>query len=422
MNNASMYPLERLVAIRNERVSGEKNPDWPYIGLEHLAQGEPTLLGTLPSSASVSINSVFYPNDILFGKLRPNLQKSLQVWFPGYCSTDIIVFQTAKGIYSGFEAKIFQWSRTFDAAVKSTEGTKMPRTSWHNLRHLEVFVPSLPEQRAIAAVLDTVDTAIQRAEQLIAKLKLMKAGLLHDLLTRGIDAEGNLRDPVAHPEQFKESALGLIPKEWEIDRVERCLISIDAGKSFDCPDTPATGDQWGVIKVSAIKPEGFQPYENKVILDPRNVTPSFEIHEGDLLISRANTAELVGIVCYVQNPPPRLLLSDKSLRLRTKSAAVDVQYLCYAMQTDAVRRQIVLYATGSSGSMKNIGQDQIKSLWISYPNIDEQKQVAALLASHDTRIHTEETAHDKLKLLKAGLMDDLLTGRVRVGDLKVDLP
>lgn len=80
-----------------------------------------------------------------------------------------------------------------------------PKLMNNIMAEVVVSIPPLSEQRAIAAVLDTVDDAIQRADQLIAKLKLIKAGLLHDLLTRGIDAEGNLRDPAAHPEQFKES-------------------------------------------------------------------------------------------------------------------------------------------------------------------------------------------------------------------------
>ena len=73
---------------------------------------------------------------------------------------------------------------------------------------------------AIAAVLETVDEAIAKTEAVIAKLKQVRAGLLHDLLTRGLDENGQLRDPVAHPEQFQDSPLGRIPREWEIEPVE----------------------------------------------------------------------------------------------------------------------------------------------------------------------------------------------------------
>ncbi len=73
-------------------------------------------------------------------------------------------------------------------------------------------LPPLPEQRRIAEILDTLDEAIRKTEQVIAKLQQMKQGLLHDLLTRGIDDNGELRDPERHPEQFKDSPLGRIPR------------------------------------------------------------------------------------------------------------------------------------------------------------------------------------------------------------------
>ena len=85
---------------------------------------------------------------------------------------------------------------------------------------------TLPEQTRIAAMLDTVDEAIAKTEAVIAKLKQVRAGLLHDLLTRGLDENGQLRDPVAHPEQFQDSPLGRIPKEWKVLHDWLCESSI----------------------------------------------------------------------------------------------------------------------------------------------------------------------------------------------------
>jgi type I restriction enzyme, S subunit len=155
---------------------------------------------------------VFEPGDVLFGKLRPNLHKSVAVDFRGYCSTDILVLRAKPGISSRYACKVFQWGAVFDAAVRTAEGTKMPRTAWAKLKDFPVYCPRFDEQCRIANILDTVDAAIQQTEALIAKLKQMKAGLLHDLLTVGVDEHGRLRDPVTHPEQFEESPLGQIPK------------------------------------------------------------------------------------------------------------------------------------------------------------------------------------------------------------------
>jgi type I restriction enzyme, S subunit len=83
------------------------------------------------------------------------------------------------------------------------------------IAQLQVVCPPKEEQRHIAEILDTLDEAIAHTSSLIAKLKQMKAGLLHDLLTPALDENGELRDAIGHPKQFKDSPLGQIPKDWK---------------------------------------------------------------------------------------------------------------------------------------------------------------------------------------------------------------
>ncbi|GHO96293.1 hypothetical protein KSF_063410 [Reticulibacter mediterranei] len=292
------------------------------------------------------------------------------------------------------------------------------------LQTIEIPLPPLFEQKIIANILDTLDTQIQQTEQLIAKLKQMKIGLLHDLLTKGIDGHGDVRDPVAHPEEFKEESFLQkrikLPKKWEIQLLKSFLVGIDAGKSPDCPDQPAGAGDWGILKVSAIHPTGFRAEENKVITNPAYIKPAYEVHDGDLLMSRANTSELVGIVCLVSKPRPQLLLCDKTLRLQVNPKNALSEFIFYMLQMPFVRTQIEMHATGSSASMKNISQSSIKNLVILAPSREEQKEIIAILNAHDARITAEENELAKLKQLKKGLMHDLLTGHVRVTQLMAE--
>ena len=98
--------LDDLVTLQPEKVVVDKNPSLPYIGLEHIAQGSPRLLGYLPSTASISTNCSFAKDDILFGKLRPNLRKSIRAPFPGYCSTNILVLRSRVGVNPAFAAQV----------------------------------------------------------------------------------------------------------------------------------------------------------------------------------------------------------------------------------------------------------------------------------------------------------------------------
>jgi type I restriction enzyme S subunit len=315
-----------------------------------------------------------------------------------------------------------------DYNMESISGGSHGSTMRHIKRkELETYTVSVPssenEQRKIARILTTVDDLIERTAALIAKYQAVKQGLLHDLLTRGVDAQGRLRPPQAEaPALYKQSPLGWIPKEWEVKKTSSALTGIDAGKSPECPDIPAGGDQWGVLKVSAMQPNGFREQENKVIVDPAHIKPEYEVKQGDLLISRSNTFDLVGIVCFVEKTRPQLILSDKSLRLRTNSELMLTEFLFWQLQQPTARRQIEMYATGTSGSMKNISQQEIRSIEIVIPTISEQREIVARVNSIQKKLRTEIAYSRKLRELKTGLMQDLLTSKVRIQVDEQDAP
>ncbi len=222
--------------------------------------------------------------------------------------------------------------------TRLASGTTFLEISKWDFENIRVRRPKLPEQRRIAAVLEAVDKAIAKTEAVIAKLKQVRAGLLHDLLTRGLDEHGQLRDPAANPEQFRDSPIGRIPCEWQLSALEAALEGIDAGKSPDYPDQPVPPGEWGVLKVSAIWPQGFRPHENKWVTKPTHRNPEYEVHEEDLLISRSNTYDLVGLVCVVRNAPPHLMLCDKTLRLRVKPSRGLTPFFALLLQMRVARR------------------------------------------------------------------------------------
>src|SRR5206468_12436858 len=101
-------------------------------------------------------------------------------------------------------------------------GSSYPAVNEGDVRRVRVFCPEKEERWRIAAVLDTVDEAITKTEAVIAKLRQVRAGLLHDLLTRGLDQNGQFRDPIAHAEQFQDSPVGRIPRDWKVRELNEC--------------------------------------------------------------------------------------------------------------------------------------------------------------------------------------------------------
>lgn len=318
-------------------------------------------------------------------------------------------------IAPAFLAQVLR-SHVFDQQLfRLQSGSALKRLVLGDIRKIQVPLPKLNVQAEIAKVLSTADEAIEQTEALIAKYQQIKAGLMHDLFTRGVTPDGNLRPTRAEtPHLYKESSLGWIPKEWEIATVGSCINGVDAGKSPDCPDTPASGDQWGVLKVGAVDPEGLRESENKMVTDDRLKNSAFLICPNDLLLSRANTVELVGLVCHVTGKPNNLMLSDKTLRLRPNTSSVTTRFLFYALQTSQSRRQIEMLATGTSGSMKNISQGGVKSVQLARPQPNEQVLIADRIDALVDVVTSLKSNAGKLLQIKDGLMHDLLTGRVRV--------
>ncbi|QTA82602.1 Type-I restriction modification system methylase [Desulfonema limicola] len=296
--------------------------------------------------------------------------------------------------------------------------TTVKHLSTKDIDNIQVNLPPIDEQTKIAAILSKTDKAIEQTERIIAKYQRIKTGLMQDLLTKGIDENGNIRSEETH--EFKDSPVGRIPVEWNAVYMDEILYNIEAGKSPNCIDVPAGSGQWGVLKVSAVRPEGFQSEENKVLENSNFINPKYEVKDKDLLITRSNTYDLVGIVCLVKNPPPNLLLCDKTLRLIINKNKSSVDFIFYVLQMPFVRSQIEIHATGSSGSMKNISQETIRHLIVPRPEKTEQTNIYKILNKIDKYIKDEKKQLNKMRRKKTGLMQDLLTGKVRC--LNLDLP
>jgi type I restriction enzyme S subunit len=165
------------------------------------------------------------------------------------------------------------------------------------------------------------------------------------------------------------------PNGWDVVTLDLLVERIEAGKSVRAAGRPAADNEWGVIKVSAMSWGNFLQDENKAIIKADLVNPAYEIRDGDLLISRANTTELVGASVHVVGPRKQLLLSDKSLRL-VVDENVDKRWLNYALEAPWTRMQFSDRATGTSDSMRNLSQEKILATTLPLPSPDEQREIA----------------------------------------------
>jgi type I restriction enzyme S subunit len=221
----------------------------------------------------------------------------------------------------------------------------------------------------------------------IVKLKQVRAGMLHDLLSYGLDENGQLRDPIAHPEQFKNSPLGRIPKEWD---VVRCREVIKLTSGLPKTQRDLLSEKGGNIPVYG--GNGITGYTAQPLIKTATV-----------VIGR------VGEYCGKVHLTPELSwVTDNALFIKDLKQDLTIRFLYnYFDWSDLTKLQ-------SATGQPLITQSGVGEVLIPCPKIKEQNVIVTAIESYDLLIHNEQKELLKIKFLKSGLQDDLLTGRVRV--------
>lgn len=296
------------------------------------------------------------------------------------------------------------------------QGSTFSAIGGFELKRYSLTVPDPNTQRTIARILGVMDGLIERTEALIAKQQQIKQGLLHDLFTRGVDAQGHLRPPHSEaPELYHEHPVaGMVPKEWRVSVVGDLIEQIEQGWSPNCESDPAASMEWGVLKTTAVTWDGFNADENKAL--PPHLLPraQYQVRVNDVLMTRAGPNSRVGVVAYVASTPSRRLISDKLYRFNAKAELVMNEFLALALSSNLTQTHLSKFKTGLAESQTNISQAIVKRLHVVLPAKLEQEAIIKRSKCAEVRINVEKKQLAKLRLLKIGLMQDLLTGRVSV--------
>lgn len=308
-----------------------------------------------------------------------------------------------------------------EAYLKSqTSGTGIPHVDRELLEGIRAFRPMQNEQIIIAQILDTLDTAIRETEALIDKLKAVKQGLLHDLLTRGIDANGQLRPPQSEaPQLYKKSPLGWIPREWslcgvlDIAPVDRqCILTGPFGAQLGQADFVAEGVP--VLRIGNVQ-SGYIDWSDLQYVSPEKAAQleRFRVMLGDLLFARQGAT--TGRNALADEHSNGALINYHIIRVAVDREKCEPMYLYALFNSDHSKGQVD--QEKGRGTREGINSKQIASLEFALPPIAEQKALVARMSTLNEAADNESALLAKLKVQKSGLMDDLLTGRVRVAPL-----
>jgi type I restriction enzyme S subunit len=289
-------------------------------------------------------------------------------------------------------------------------------------------LPPLPEQTAIVRFLDYVDRRVRRVirsrRRLVKLLEEYKQALIHQAVTGRID----VRTGQPYPE-YKDSGvewLGQVPAHWEVNHLSRCLARIDQGWSPRAAEGDLADNQWAVLTLSAVRKGVFDAKAVKPIPLGTPIREGIQVADGDLLMTRSNTRELVGDVCIVRGVRPKTVLCDLVYRLVVHSDLLDAEFLMLLLLSRIGRSQIEREARGSSGTMPKVSQQRIRALVVLLPPLTEQTSIVEYLDEQTGKVDRAiEAAQREIELLqefRTRLIADVVTGKLDVREVVARLP
>lgn len=327
----------------------------------------------------------------------------------GFAAINTIPMATNQGFQS-FRCKKFISNEYLYQLIQSKQnelarlaaGSTFLEISSANVKKLKITIPPLPEQQKIATILTSVDDVIEKTEAQINKLQDLKKGMMQELLTKGVGTNG-----VPHTE-FKDSPVGRIPKGWEVEGIyDSCnevflglTAKVDYVEKGGVPLVRATDISRGSLSFSKAK---FISEEQH-----KSLTKYRQAKRGDVLISKSGSLG----VCATVDTDREFSIYESIIVLQPKAALLCSRYLLWLMRASETQRRLLGGTVGSTVGHLNLGD--FRKLKIPLPPLVEQRQIATTLEGIDKECSLTQTKLYSLKSLKKALMQDLLTGKVRV--------
>jgi len=279
---------------------------------------------------------------------------------------------------------------------QTTHGSTMKHFKKGQLEKTLIWLPPLPEQQKIAEILSTADDEIQKVNEKIALTEQLKKGMMRKLLTRGI---GHTK--------FRMTEIGEIPKEWDVKKIRELRQNIYYGIT-----AKATKENTNLRMLRTTDIKNFKFDLNNLpfcqITEKRSDLSKYFLKRNDIIIARAGT---VGVSILVEENLNNVLFGSYLIKIIFKQETIDMPFIHYYFQSQLYWNNI---SNAQGSTIKNINLPFLNSLEIPLPPIPEQQKIAEILSTVDNKLELLGTKRDKLNVLKKGLMNDLLTGKVRV--------
>jgi len=337
--------------------------------------------------------------DVIMSTVRPYLKAFAIVpieYDNQICSTGFAVLRSKGGIISRYLLYALLSDRVIEQCSRRMVGAQYPALTGTQVQKIRILLPPLPEQRKIAEILTAVDRTINKIEEIIEKTERFRKGLMQRLLTRGI----------GHKE-FKETEIGKMPREWQLKELEEVahINRESRDPARECPD-----GRFFYVDIDSVE-NGTGVFRNvrEVVGKDAPSRARRVVRHNDVIMSTVRP--YLKAFAIVPQTYDNQISSTGFAVLTCKQNILPI-YLLYALFSDPFVQQCNKAMVG--GQYPALNSSQVARIMVPIPSPLEQQKIAEILNTVDRRLELLRQKKQRLERTKAGLMNDLLTGRKRV--------
>lgn len=360
------------------------------------------------------------PGDVLLAVVGATIGKACRVpaSFPAFTiqRSTAVLRGDAKLLHTDF---LFHYvnSHPFQLALRNyANQTAQPGIYLETLGRIEIPVPASRQQKKIARILTTLDNLIEKTEALIAKYQAIKQGMMHDLFTRGVDSSGQLRPTHEQaPDLYDVDGDTMYPKSWERSPL-RDYADVAGGITLGRKLDEKLTVQLPYLRVANVQDGYLDLTEMKTVPVLKSEVDRYLLQPGDVVMTEGGDFDKLGRGTVWEGQISPCLHQNHVFRVRPHSEELNSAFLSH-LTGSAYGRHYFLMCAKQTTNLASINATQVKSFPLICPTPEEQAMIVERIAAIDGKIGVEQRQVSKLRSMKSGLMQDLLTGKVRV---KVD--
>ena len=379
-----------------------------YVGLEHM-QKDSGIVAYVSAEGVKSLKNVFHPQQILYGRLRPYLNKHDIATFDGVCSTDILVFNTTSATIPKFVNFFLDQDTFIEYAVLNSKGINLPRVSESVVLDAKCPLPPFAEQQRIVDRMESLfaklDEAKQKAQDALDSFETRKAAILHKAFTGELTAQWR-----------KEHGVGM--ESWETHELVECFEIVSGIQK-----TPARTPRDNPIPYLAVA----NVYRDKIDLSEiryfevtSEELEKLKLQDKDILIVEGNgSGNEIGRCAMWHNELPLCIHQNHIIRMRNKTADVLPEYVLYYLNSQ-VGKSVMRERAKTTAGLFNLSAGKVKTIPLPFAPLDEETEIVRLLddllAKEQQAKEAAEGVLEQIDLIKKAILARAFRGELGTND------